>query len=84
MQGQGVGDGLLVDTDACGQGGQAGPVVGFHRGEPGFEVAAAGAGRHHLGECGDVPGERVDVRAAGPDGRKLGLLVRLEVVWAGQ
>ena len=31
-----------------------------------------------------MPGERVDVRAAGADGLKLGLFVRLEVVGTGQ
>lgn len=61
---------------------RAGPVVGLHRGEPGLQVAAAGAGGHHLGECGHVPGKGVDVRAAGPDGRKLGLLVCLR--WSGR
>jgi hypothetical protein len=59
-------------------------AVGFDGGEPGFEVAAAGAGGHHLGEGGYVPGERVDVRAAGADGLDLSLLVWLEVVGAGQ
>ena len=49
-----------------------------------FQVAAAGAGGHHLGECGDVPGERVDVRAAGADGLELGLFAGLEAVGAGQ
>ena len=49
-----------------------------------FEVAAAGAGGHHLGECGHVPGERVDVRAASADGLELGLLVWLEAVGPGQ
>src|SRR6185437_11808653 len=71
-QGQAVGDGLLVGTDAGREGAQAGLVVGFDGGEPGLQVAAAGAGGHHLGECGDVPGEGVDVRAAGADGVELG------------
>ena len=71
-----------MDTDS--EGAQSGLVVGFHGGEPGFEVAAAGAGGHHLGECGHVPGERVDMRAAGADGLDLGLFTWLEVVGAGQ
>jgi len=71
VQGEAVGDGLLVVADAGGEGAQAGLVVGFDGGEPGFQVAAAGAGGHHLGECGHVPGERVDVRAAGADGSEL-------------
>src|SRR6185312_877344 len=83
-QGEAVGDGLLVVADAGSEGAQAGLFVGFDGGEPGFQVAAAGAGGHHLGEGGDVPGERVDVRAAGADGLELGLLVWLEVVGAGQ
>jgi hypothetical protein len=62
VQREAVDDYLLVVADADGQGAQAGLVVGFHGGEPGFQVAAAGAGRHHLGEGGHVPGERVDVR----------------------
>ena len=84
MQGEAVDDGLLVVADAGGQGTQAGVFVGFDGGEPGFQVAAAGAGGHHLGEGGYVPGERVDVRAAGADGLDLSLLVWLEVVGAGQ
>src|SRR5690349_19551248 len=83
-QGEAVDDGLLVVADAGGEGAQAGVVVGFDGGEPGFQVAAAGAGGHHLGEGGYVPGERVDVRAADADGLELGLLVWLEVVGAGQ
>src|SRR5689334_19695156 len=82
--GKAVGDGLLVVADAGGEGAQAGLFVGFDGGEPGFQVAAAGAGGHHLGEGGDVPGERIDVRAAGADGLDLSLLVWLEVVGAGQ
>ena len=77
-------DALLVVADAGGEGAQPGLLVGFDGGEPGFEVAAAGAGGHHLGECGHVPGERVDVRAAGADGLELGLLAWLEAVGAGQ
>ncbi|HEV3288664.1 MAG TPA: hypothetical protein VG123_06700 [Streptosporangiaceae bacterium] len=84
MQGEAVGDGLLVVADADGERAQAGLVVGFHGGEPGFEVAAAGAGGHHFGEGGHVRGERVDVGAAGADGLELGLLAGLEVVGAGQ
>ena len=80
MQGEAVGDGLLVVADAGGEGAQPGLVVGFHGGEPGFQVAAAGAGCHHLGEGGHVPGERVDVRAAGADGLELGPLAWLEAV----
>ena len=83
MQGQAVGDGLLVVADAGGEGPHASLVIGFH-GEPGFQVTAAGAGGHHLGEAGHVPGERVDVRAAGADGLELGLLAGLEVAGAGQ
>ena len=84
MQGEAVGDGLHVVADAGSEGAQPGLFVGFDGGEPGFEVAAAGAGGHHLGECGHVPGERVDVRAAGADGLELGLFIWLEVVGAGQ
>ena len=84
MQGEAVDDCWHVVADAGGEGAQAGLVVGFRGGEPAFQVAAAGAGGHHLGECGHVPGERVDVRAASADGLKLGLFVRLEVVGAGQ
>ena len=84
MQGEAVDDCLHVVADAGSEGSQSGLVVGFHGGEPAFQVAAAGAGCHHLSERGHVPGERVDVRAAGADGVKLGLFVRLEVVGAGQ
>ena len=66
------------------KGAQADVAVSFDGGEPGFQVAAAGAGGHHLGEGGYVPGGRVDVRAAGADGLDLSLLVWLEVVGAGQ
>jgi hypothetical protein len=84
VQGEAVDDCLPVVADTDGEGAQSGLVVDFHGGEPGVEVAAAGAGCHHLGECGHVPGERLDVRAAGADGLELGLLVRLEAVGAGQ
>ena len=39
MQGEAVGDGLLVVTDAGGQGAQSSLVVGFDGGEPGFDFA---------------------------------------------
>ena len=83
-QGEAVDDGLLVVADANDEGAQSGLVVCFHGGEPAFQVAAAGAGGHHLREGGDVPGERVDVRAAGADRLELVLFVWLEVVGAGQ
>src|SRR5690349_20905047 len=83
-QGEAVDDGLRLVADAGGEGAQAGLFAGFDGGEPGFEVAAAGAGGHHLGEGGHVPGERVDVRAAGADGLDLGLPAWLEVVGTGQ
>src|ERR1700751_2087378 len=59
-------------------------VVGLDGGEPGSEVAAAGAGGHHLGERGGVPGVGVDARAAGADVLPLGRFVRLEAVGASQ
>jgi len=58
-------------------------VVGFDGGQPGFQVAVAGAAGHHLGEAGHVSGEGVDVRAAGADGVQPGLFVWLHVVGAG-
>jgi len=83
VQSEAVGDGLLVVADTGGEGAQSGPVLGFHGGEPAFQVAAAGAGCHHLGECGHVPGECADVRAAGADGLELSLFAGLEVVGGG-
>ena len=78
-------DGLLVVADAGGEGAQVGlAVVGFDGGEPGFQVAVAGPPGHHLGEAGDVPGQGVDVRAAGTDGVELCLVVWLKVVRAGE
>src|SRR5690242_5981142 len=84
VQGEAVDDCLLVVADAGGEGAQACLFAGFDGGGPGFEVAAAGAGGHHLGKCGHVPGERADVRAAGADGLDLGLLAWPEVVGTGQ
>jgi hypothetical protein len=45
--------------------------------------SASAAASQPSSERGHVPGERVDVRAAGADGLELGLFVRLEVVGAG-
>src|SRR5689334_12103825 len=51
VQGEAVDNCLQVVADADGEGAQASLVVGFRGGKPGFEVAAASAGGHHLGEC---------------------------------
>ena len=83
-QGEAVGDGLLIVADAGGEGAQAGVVVGFHGGEPAFQVAVAGSAGHHLGEAGDVPGEGADVGTAVFDGFELGLFFWPEVVGAGK
>src|SRR5258706_2915454 len=84
-QGEAVDDGLLVVADSGGEGAQVRlAVVCFHGGEPGFQVAVSGAVSHHLGEAGHVPGEGVDVRAAGAYGAELGLFFGLEMVGVGE
>jgi hypothetical protein len=80
VQGEVIEDCLLVVADADGEAAQVGLVVGFCSDELRFQVAAAGAGGHHLGECDHVGGERVDVRTADPDGLELGCSSAWKVV----
>ena len=64
----------MVAFEAVGEGVQVGLVVGLDGGDPVIEAIAVQAGED-LGEFGDVPGERVQMRAACPGLRELGLLV---------
>ena len=64
----------MVALEAAGEGVQVGLVVGLDGGDPVVEAVAVQAGED-LGELGDVPGERVQVRAAFPGLRELFLLV---------
>ena len=83
-QGEAGGDGLLVATDAVGEGAELGLVVGLDPGEPVLEGEQALALGHHLGEAADMPGQGVEVGAAGLDGGEPGLVIRVEAVRAGE
>ena len=67
-RGQSCGDGLLVAADAVGEGVQLRLVVGLGGGEPVVECEQALAAGHHLGEGPDVPGQGLQVGAAGCEG----------------
>ena len=58
-------------------------VVDADGGDPRVELVTVPAGED-LGELGDVGGERVQVGAAGPDVREVGLLIVVEVGRVGE
>jgi hypothetical protein len=58
-------------------------VAGLDPGKPLFEGEQALAAGHHLGEGPDVPGQGVQVRAAGLDGGELGLVIGVKVARGG-
>ena len=62
---------------------QGGLVIGVDGGDPRVEAAAVAAGED-LGEGGDVPGQGVQVRAAGADVLEANLVVGVQVVGAAQ
>ena len=63
---------------------QVGLVVGLDPGQPVFECEQALPAGHHVGEVPDVPGQGVQVRAAGPDRGEPGLVAVVEAGGAGQ
>jgi len=69
----------VVALEAVGEGVQVGLVVGLDGGDPVVKAVAVQASED-LGELGDVPGERVQMRAACPGLRELGLLIVVQVV----
>ena len=82
-QGEPGGDGGLVSADADGEGMQLGLIVGFHRGQPVFEVLP-GALRQHLSKTLHMRDKTVQVRAAGPDTGEFLVLVGIEVARTAQ
>jgi hypothetical protein len=82
-QGEPGGDGGLVSADADGEGMQLGLIVGFHRGQPVFEVLP-GALRQHLSKTLHMRDKTVHVRAAGPDTGEFLVLVGIEVARTAQ
>lgn len=73
----------MVSFQPGGEPVQVGQVDRFDRLDPGVEAFAAAAGEH-LGETGHVPGEGIEVRAAGADVLERDLLVAVEVVGVAQ
>ena len=63
---------------------QVGLVVGLDPGQPVFKCEQALPAGHHVGEVPDVPGQGVQVRAAGPDRGEPGLVAVVEAGGAGQ
>ena len=81
--GQAVEHGVVVAFDAADEGVQVRLVIGLDGGDPVIEPVSVEAGED-LGELGDVAGEGVQVRAAFPGLRELGLLLVIEVGRVGE
>src|SRR5207247_11396256 len=69
--GQAVEHGVVVVLDAADERVQVRLVIGFDGGDPAVQLVTVQA-REDLRELGDVPGSRVEVRAAFPGLRELG------------
>jgi hypothetical protein len=81
--GQAVEDGVVVSTQAGGEGSQVGLVVGFDRGDPVVEPLSLSCCQD-LGEGRDMRGEGVEMRAVGAHSCELVAFVVGEAVRVGE
>src|SRR5262249_28457625 len=82
-QGQAVEYGGMVALEPGREGAQLRLVISLDGGDPGVQPLASAAGED-LGELGDVAGQGVQVRAAGPHGAEAGPLIVVQGGWIAQ